>query len=504
MANNFVFSKKAISYYCLFLCGAYFCFLIFYSLDVIDSSFILSFVMRLQNGQKIYKDFDYVRPFGSILIWDLLLYFTPKNFKYLFLLSRIIVLLEIILISFLIFKIYFNTNKQLIALFFIFILHNFNIMPWHTIDGILISIIGIYFFQRKFYLSTMLFALLAMSIKQSFYIFGATLLCCIVILSSKEKFKLIKTDIRIFLICGTIVCIAIFNLDLLRNFKSMFLQIMGSSDINQFVEVGCKSYFLENTYYNILIIISLLILYIIPVRQKSLFVLFSIAIIYIFSAPLFNGGNYIGIKTMFLYLCVLAIKQRQNLSVLLLFLLAWSCSISWGGNTPVFLIFVLYIILFRDFFTSNYYITTFLIFGLVNFSLIRINYPYFNTSPLKTEYIWIKNENAISGLYINKKTYNYIKEAQTINDKYNNVFFLPGSPLLDVVNNSYISRSSWEMDVEYPNWKMDLQLNANAIFVVDKTPAVKYKSGFFKSSFTTYIEQNKTIVETTENFILYK
>ena len=316
MANNFVFSKKAISYYCLFLCGAYFCFLIFYSLDVIDSSFILSFVMRLQNGQKIYKDFDYVRPFGSILIWDLLLYFTPKNFKYLFLLSRIIVLLEIILISFLIFKIYFNTNKQLIALFFIFILHNFNIMPWHTIDGILISIIGIYFFQRKFYLSTMLFALLAMSIKQSFYIFGATLLCCIVILSSKEKYKLIKTDIRIFLICGTIVCIAIFNLDLLRNFKSMFLQIMGSSDINQFVEVGFKSYFLENIYYNILIIISLLILYIIPVRQKSLFVSFSIAIIYIFSAPLFNGGNYIGIKTMFLYLCVLAIKQRQNLSVL--------------------------------------------------------------------------------------------------------------------------------------------------------------------------------------------
>lgn len=484
---------------------AYCTFIVVYSIDLIDSSFILSFVERLKSGQQIYKDFDYVRPFGSLIFWEVILHYIPKYFKYLFLVCRIIVLSEFLLIAYLTFKIFFeNGNKAIILLLFIFSIHSFNIMPWHTIDGIFFSVLSLYFFKKQFHLLSILFLMIAVLTKQSFYIFGVIAGAVYTYSFIKINLKIKKADLIYFSIGSVIILFLVFKLQIFSNYKIMLEQITGSSSVKDLIKVGFKSYLFTNNYLNIFLIILLGLFYYLKYNKNILFLLFSALIIFISISSFFNSGNYLGTKITFLLLIYYTIKIKFDVNLFLLFILAWCSSISWGSNTPILLLFSLFLITFKEYFIKRATVYFFLIFGLINFFLVRILFPYFNTSILKTHYVWVRNCNSISGLLINEDTYNYVVEAQKLTKKYGKPDFLPGSPLLDIINNIYVNKSSWEMDVEYPSWKFDCKNLINTTFIVDRKPTINYKDGFFKSSFTNYIVKHKTKTDSTSTFIIYK
>jgi hypothetical protein len=128
-------------------------------------------------------------------------------------------------------------------------------------------------------------------------------------------------------------------------------------------------------------------------------------------------------------------------------------------------------------------------------------FTYFSDNIINSKYIFVKNTKAISGLLISENEYNYISEAKNLNKEFKNIIFVPGSPLLDVINNSYPNRASWEMDVEYPNWKKDMEKQKNNFIALDNEQS--FKEGFYKSSFTKAIIENKKIIKKTKYFTIY-
>uniref|UniRef100_UPI00321B4C72 hypothetical protein n=1 Tax=Chryseobacterium sp. TaxID=1871047 RepID=UPI00321B4C72 len=110
---------------------------------------------------------------------------------------------------------------------------------------------------------------------------------------------------------------------------------------------------------------------------------------------------------------------------------------------------------------------------------------------------------AVSGLWIPEKEYEYIVEARSLEKEYPNIIFLPGSPLLDIINGTYLDRASWEMDVEYPTWKTDLPKLKRNTFAVDGQKFTLLKDGFYKSTFTVEVMEKKKIIKKTKHFIVY-
>ncbi|MGV4415014.1 hypothetical protein [Chryseobacterium sp. T1] len=138
---------------------------------------------------------------------------------------------------------------------------------------------------------------------------------------------------------------------------------------------------------------------------------------------------------------------------------------------------------------------------------LRILYPYFNVNFFKTNYVFSKDIPIISGIYLSKETNDYCKEAYNLRKKYKKVVYLPGSPLLDVISNTYNNRASWEMDVEYPNFEKDIKnmIKSNSVYyIIDKKPAISINHAYFKSTFTSKVIENKTKVDSTNYFYIYK
>ena len=111
-------------------------------------------------------------------------------------------------------------------------------------------------------------------------------------------------------------------------------------------------------------------------------------------------GNYLGDKILFICLGIQSLFfSNNNKKILLsLLLLGWASSISWGYNTPIFLIPSILITLF---YSKKHceYLKFALIFSVFLFFSIRVIYPYFSDSPLETRFFKVKDINAISGIY---------------------------------------------------------------------------------------------------------
>lgn len=477
----------------------YFLFTIIYSVNQYDLGFILSFVNRIKQGQVIYKDFDYVRPFFGVAFWDYLLSFVPAQSKYLILFSRIFVILESLLIVYLIQNIV-SEKIKIPALLFLAVcfLHSFPIMPWHTIDGILFSLLSVFFYKKKYILSSLLFILFACLTKQSFFIFGL-LFSVLIIVTQYRNFKLKKRDLYIFTFFLFLLIIFLYQYHIFENINLFLSQVFYSSASSGFYTAAIKPYLFNKIFNNILFLALLIALFTIRIKIEiidyGLIAIFSVLMI----IPFFNNGSYLFIHQTFVILLILFIRYKnQNKLIYLLFFVGWSSSISWGYNIPAFFIFILVYIFLHNKSKFMYYMWT---LSLVSFFFYRINYTYLSDNILDSKYIFTQNTNAISGLMISEKENNYISEAQKLNQEYKNLIFVPGSPLLDLINNNFPNRASWEMDVEYPNWKSDVNSLKIHFIAVDNMQS--YKDGFYKSSFTKTVISNKKIIKKTKFFTIY-
>ena len=474
--------EKQVNFILLVLSILYLSFVCVYSINQYDLGFILSMVGRLKSGQIIYQDFDYVRPFFGVVFWDYLLYFIPISSKYLVLFSRILVVFEVIAICHLLQKILFKNSKLTFTLFFaICFLHTFPIMIWHTIDGILFGVISIYFLQKKWHFSSLLLLLFAALTKQSFVIFGLGVFIILVKDFCKD-FKFNKKDFLLFSFGILFLIIILFQYHILENYKLFLEQVFSSSTPSGFYKNSIEPYLFEKNWQSILLLLGLITLYFIKVKREILefivFILFPILVL----IPIFNDGVFLGIYSMLLILIVLFLKfEPKNKVIFLMIFLAWSAGISWGYNSPIFLVFILMLKFIE---TKKQYFYLLWIIVLISFLFSRLKNTYLSDSIFTTKYVFVENMPSISGLLISENEKKYVAEANSIEKKYKNVVFLPGSPILDLINGKFLNRASWEMDVEYPNLEKDTQSLKQNILAIDKKQLPMFKDGFYKSSFT--------------------
>jgi hypothetical protein len=144
-----------------------------------DDGLIISQAHRILHGELPHRDFLSPRPVGSPLIHSLeLLLPTPQLIT-----SRFIVIIQLVVIAVLLTRFISTTLKTLdtlpirillITSIYVLNLHQFPLMPWHTIDGILVVTLGISLFHRtkshqfQFQSCAALLFGLAPIIKQSF------------------------------------------------------------------------------------------------------------------------------------------------------------------------------------------------------------------------------------------------------------------------------------------------------------------------------------------------
>lgn len=487
----------------------YIIFLCIYGIDRIDSGFVLSFVGRLDIGQTIYKDFDLVRPFGNVIFWDLLLKIIPKDSEYLLIIARLIFILESLAIAYFLTKIAkpVSSITTFFVLTFILFIHHFNLMPWHTVDGIFLGIIAIYLCQKKHFLSAIILTLITASTKQSFYIFAILSIFLNLCLIIKNNYKIEKKDICLSFIFLLIISLIIYKYSLLDNFALFLKQTNSSSSLRQLYQAGLKAYFFSSWYSNIAFFILLVFVYFYNGNRfkKFLFYVSAFALAIGYLLPLIPRlpNNYTNL--LFVYFFILFIKYKKSDHIgYLIFILSWCSSLSWGYNSPIFLIGFIFLYIFKDLLTSKFLIISCMIM-LILFSFIRLTHPYYNKSSLETSYVLCSDLPTISGIYMPKETYLLYKEGVEIQKKYKKIIFIPGDPMLDVMTKSFYNRASWEMDVEYPTNTTDNSLNDRSLFfAVDKNPIIKYKSGFFKSTYTNTILETRVKIDSTKSYYIYK
>jgi hypothetical protein len=371
-------------------------------------------------------------------------------------------------------------------------------MLWHTIDGVLFSVLGIYFFKKNYYFSSLLMVLFACLVKQSFFPFGLVFFG-LIILKQFRHFKFVRKDLYLFVSISAVFIFSLFHYQIIDNIPAFVTQVFRSSTSSGFYNAAIKPYFFDKIIYNILFSISLSLLYFIKIKRiiidYSLVVIFTVLLV----LPFFNNGIYQFTHQVFIILLLFFIKYNYpNKLVYLLFLLGWSSAISWGYYFPTFFVFI-FIYVFIE--PKNKFFHFLWLISISLFLSLRIVFTYFSDNIINSKYIFVKNTKAISGLLISENEYNYISEAKNLNKEFKNIIFVPGSPLLDVINNSYPNRASWEMDVEYPNWKKDMEKQKNNFIALDNEQS--FKEGFYKSSFTKAIIENKKIIKKTKYFTIY-
>lgn len=113
-------------------------------------------------------------------------------------------------------------------------------MPWHTIDGILFSLLSLFFFKWDF--SVLIFTVLASLVKQSFFIFGFIMTIIILHDLCKNR-KIDKKDLYIFIHITTFLLFSQFQYGIIENFGYFFKQISNSSASSNFYESTIAVYF---------------------------------------------------------------------------------------------------------------------------------------------------------------------------------------------------------------------------------------------------------------------
>jgi hypothetical protein len=210
----------------------------------------------------------------------------------------------------------------------------------------------------------------------------------------KRNIKNIKTpDIIISITLLIISVILITKNEIFSSLPDFLKQTQTENSIYHFINQAFYSYFpkdfKETAFY--LAILSLLI-YINVFKKNSIFLFFLILSISVFVSPLLNMGNYLGDKILFICLGIQSLFfSNNNKKILLsLLLLGWASSISWGYNTPIFLIPSILITLF---YSKKHceYLKFALIFSVFLFFSIRVIYPYFSDSPLESRFIKVKS-----------------------------------------------------------------------------------------------------------------
>lgn len=489
-----------------------------YGFNPTDEGFVLSATNRVLHGQIPHVDFSSVRPLGYAYLHIPELLISKTHF---FLVSRFVFWLEQVLIAFLWVRFLLKYSKREISSFnkyalviicFVFNVHYFPASVLHTIDGLLMCMIGfnIIILEKKWDFIGFLFIGFAALCKQNYlvvfpvslFLFGR------------------KNSILNFILGITPIVFYVVFVSINGGWNDLTTQLSGH---NELMDVGIFSYLFNPMLYAG---VAGAFLY---HKFKPNNILFTVLILLI-AVILLISNHYHG-KYIFLFFGLLfgvtTHRFRQKDSIILpitTLLLAWCVSISVGYNTPaLFVGGIIFLILFDTIYSAKTESAK-IAFGIlfttaITFYYARTHNIYRDLSSNKLTYKLDNIVEGATGIYTNKNTYCVLQELDSLKKIIPDLIVVPDFTACNILH-SHESKilTEWPNKTEIPNDKIlekVVSKTLNDSTTTYLTPI--YQTALLKDGFTeynprygtdyrviNYVVNNMGAISNTKYFILFK
>lgn len=454
-----------------------------YGFNPTDEGFVLSATNRVLHGQIPHIDFSSVRPLGYayLHIPELLISKT-----YFFLVSRFVFWLEQVLIAFLWIRFLLNYSKQEISLFskyilivlcFSFNVHYFPCSVLHTIDGLLMCLIGfnIIISEKKWNFFGFFFIGFASLCKQNY-----------LVILPFALFLFNRKNIIINLAAGIIpISLYIGFIGIHAGLQDLFTQLSGH---NELIKVGVLSYVLNPFIY--IGIIGIFIYSKLKINKlyfALLMLVFALGILYTDHYHGKFGFVFFGI--LIAELAIRLKNKEEIISSIIALLIAWSVSISVGYNTPA--LFIGGIISF--FFLHNtienkinnriIYLFTFI--TIISFYFVRTHNVYRDSAAKNLTYKLDGITEGATGIYTNENTFAVLKELDSLKNSTQHLIVIPDFTACNILH-SHESKilTEWPNKTEIPNDKIltkvtsKIKNDSTLVFAIPVFQTALLKDGF--------------------------
>jgi len=520
----------------LLLPFAYYLLYAHYGLDDIDGGYVTALAWRVYSGEIPYKDFIVVRPPLFIYLHSWTMYLLPANMVIIS--ERFLVYISFAIFSFISAEIIqrnfdlakYQIDRWLLAcIFFVFSVHNFPPMPWHTTDGILLGTVGIYLLTCTEGMAGlavgMLFLLASALCKQSFYPMPLIGL----------GFILLNRGWKKFFIQGFIFAAVLALLIFFANRSGLLAPFLfwtnGSTKLSDLLMAGVWNYLKTNPRIYLSIIISFFIIQFAVNRilKKKIetgwivpyyfLVIFALIIYKSFSAERVHfQPNYPQVIFMAVVIMLLLENKfrKPGKEILILFFmlaLAWCASISWGYMTPLlyappllFGIFRLAMVHLN--FSKPKFLYRFILFGGLFAYFFSYQAPYSDSRRSALTYDMGTVFPKLCCIKSDKETFDKYSELKGLAIIYHNNFkTLPSMPLSNYLCDSQSPLGlDWVMDIEVNRHEellmKELESKQSAIFL-EKNPVFKINSWKWGSKLSVQISQQWKLAAETNYFRVY-
>lgn len=452
-----------------------------YGMDTTDFGYFYGYGWRILNGQAPYRDFAYIKPALPLYWHAFWMSLTPE--KWLVLGGKLGFMATMLGASWfgaLYLNKIFDLSKLRLSLpllatcGFVFGVHSFPAMPWHTPDGVLFASASLWSAASGFCFVAGLLACCAFLCKQSFLFAPAAIFILIIILK-RDKRALILYILACSLALGLAAGWLVAN-DAFSQFRAM---TTGQLAISEALDAGALIYLRQNWLIPLGALVPWIVCLLVKKRVPSLLspcfaYIFILTIWYIYNV--FDQKTWIGFgaswPTFFMLLGGAAVllpgrfldpwtrrapRFAGSVGLGAALLVAWSAAISGGYKIPAFfavpLVFSFF--LFGPLFglKINALAWTTLLCGLVMF-WVGYRYPYvFPVRPL--QFSDFKRDAGeiyprASGVIIDEEMAEKLAELKALRVKYgSNYKTLPGFTLAYFLNGDYpVYGSDWLIDWE--------------------------------------------------------
>lgn len=220
-----------------------------YAIDTTDFGFFYGYPWRILQGEVPYRDFYYTKPPASLYWHSFWLWISPIKLS--ILLGKLGFIVQMLASAWLGSLVIKNCCKSLLSiplpllatLGFVFGVHAFPAMPWHTADGVLLATACLYAASRGWACLAGLLGILAVLTKQSFL--GVPLGSLVILLMFYPSwFKAL-----LFLGSSALTLLAFtLSLQYLGAWHAFLSQTTGGLSLNEAVEAGIVIYLKQNWY----------------------------------------------------------------------------------------------------------------------------------------------------------------------------------------------------------------------------------------------------------------
>lgn len=346
-------------YCCLFfiILAVYCLFTARYGFETWDTGYIPSFSWRIANGQDVYSDFVYKAPPSTLYFQAIFIKILPEigQFYFIKITNYLLFALQVFLAvksfnNFYPSQLKFN-QWALMTLGLVISLLNFTAYPWPTTDGLLFSVIALYILSLRKkssmlqLLTIAFFCILSSLTKQSFYLIPVGFLIIITGMQGINK------GLQFFCCLALFLLLFGFWINHISSLNEFFAQTTGQTHFKDLLYSGFLDYvwtYPKATLFIPLIFLSAFALFYFPAKKEFGILQYfrNLSIILLITSLLlcFFRDFLIASRIAFLSTCfaLLAkiVKDKNNftyyLPIILVLLIAWSCSISMGYNYPIF------------------------------------------------------------------------------------------------------------------------------------------------------------------------